>query len=177
MKKFIKKICAVLSTAIVISSVSSYESIGAWEQMVGEIRPNTGYQSSYRIKNYPVVLENGGYYGRWYTNRDRSGEYYIPAMQALLCIPVSQCDGALGSQTESKIKEFQERHGLTNDGIIGKRTFEVLMRESELTYSNKNINKIRSINAIETVVGLKTTFSYFLDYSGNSYESMQYYLN
>ena len=51
------------------------------------------------------------------------------------------------------------------------------MRESELTYSNKNINKIRSINAIETVVGLKTTFSYFLDYSGNSYESMQYYLN
>lgn len=105
MKKFIKKICAVLSTAIVISSVSSYESIGAWEQMVGEIRPNTGYQSSYRIKNYPVVLENGGYYGRWYTNRDRSGEYYIP---------VSQCDGALGSQTESKIKGFQERHGLTN---------------------------------------------------------------
>ena len=168
MKKFIKKICAVLSTAIVISSVSSYESIGAWEQMVGEIRPNTGYQSSYRIKNYTVVLENGGYYGRWYTNRDRRGEYYIP---------VSQCDGALGSQTESKIKGFQERHGLTNDGIIGKRTFEVLMRESELTYSNKNINKIRSINAIETVVGLKTTFSYFLDYSGNSYESMQYYLN
>ena len=56
MKKFIKKICAVLSTAIVISSVSSYESIGAWEQMVGEIRPNTGYQSSYRIKNYPVVI-------------------------------------------------------------------------------------------------------------------------
>lgn len=36
------------------------------------------------------------------------------------------CDGIFGKATESVVREFQKRSGLTVDGVIGKRTFAAL---------------------------------------------------
>lgn len=38
-------------------------------------------------------------------------------------------DADYGSYSAARIKEFQKKHGLTQDGIVGPKTWPVLIRE------------------------------------------------
>ncbi|MBI2094123.1 MAG: peptidoglycan-binding protein [Candidatus Omnitrophica bacterium] len=42
-------------------------------------------------------------------------------------------DGKMGPQTRSAVKEFQRIQGLTDDGVVGKRTWEKLSSYAELS--------------------------------------------
>jgi N-acetylmuramoyl-L-alanine amidase len=51
-------------------------------------------------------------------------------------------DGIFGTLTEEAVKEFQKKHNLTIDGIVGPNTFNVLTNGSQLKKSKRRINSI-----------------------------------
>ena len=51
-------------------------------------------------------------------------------------------DGVFGTKTERATKEFQRKHNLTVDGIVGDKTWEKLNGSSELKQSKRSINLI-----------------------------------
>lgn len=75
------------------------------------IRTNVSTKPRYikgkkRIKEIQLCLKNAGFYD-------------------------GEIDGVRGKKTRSAIREFQKANGLTADGIVGKRTWELLARYAE----------------------------------------------
>lgn len=52
-------------------------------------------------------------------------------------------DGIFGAMTEEAVKEYQRQHGLTADGIVGDKTWAVMLSQSDsLIKSKRNIKEI-----------------------------------
>lgn len=52
-------------------------------------------------------------------------------------------DGIFGVMTEEAVKEYQRQHGLTADGIVGDKTWAVMLSQSDsLIKSKRNIKEI-----------------------------------
>jgi hypothetical protein len=62
-------------------------------------------------------------------SRNTTGRY-VNVVQALLNISGAGLaeDGKFGDHTERETKEYQRKHGLTPDGVVGKRTWPVLIK-------------------------------------------------
>ena len=62
--------------------------------------------------------------------KGNKGEYVAVLQQKLILsgysLPHYGIDGDFGSETENAVKAFQRDHGLTADGIVGKKTWEAL---------------------------------------------------
>lgn len=60
-------------------------------------------------------------------------------------------DGDFGSTTEKWVKKFQNKHGLIEDGIVGPKTWDKLMEETNMlnlgiTYNPIDVNITKSLN-------------------------------
>ena len=49
-------------------------------------------------------------------------------------------DGKMGPATHDAVKEFQRVHGLTDDGVVGKRTWAKLSAYTDLSSSSGEVN-------------------------------------
>lgn len=63
----------------------------------------------------------------------------VKSLQRLLGL---KDDGEFGPKTEEAVKEYQKKHNLTPDGIVGQQTWNLLQESSDnLCITNKFINK------------------------------------
>jgi len=62
----------------------------------------------------------------------------VKTLQDLLDLPA---DGKFGPQTQRAVREFQEKAGLSADGIVGAATWAVLLGEKEYKYTKEQIKK------------------------------------
>jgi peptidoglycan hydrolase-like protein with peptidoglycan-binding domain len=62
--------------------------------------------------------------GRETLRRGDSGEEVKTVQKAVGAQPV---DGQFGAKTESKVREFQRSHDLVADGIVGPRTWSIIV--------------------------------------------------
>ena len=71
--------------------------------------------------------------------RGSSGEYVTLAQTLLIQrgydLAPYGADGKFGAKTETAVKEFQRKNGLTADGIIGRNTWAALDSEKETMYT------------------------------------------
>ncbi len=49
----------------------------------------------------------------------------------------NSCDGSFGAQTESAVKAFQKKNGLTQDGVVGETTLKKLNSDSAISANGK----------------------------------------
>ena len=52
----------------------------------------------------------------------------VKEIQEMLSITA---DGVFGNGTELAVKKFQSDNGLTNDGIVGPKTYEVMVKQTK----------------------------------------------
>ena len=71
--------------------------------------------------------------------KGNKGEYVAVLQQKLIfngySLPHYGIDGDFGSETEKAVKAFQKDHGLTADGVVGKKTWEALNADKAETYT------------------------------------------
>ena len=81
---------------------------------------------------YNVLYDNGAYYGKMLTlKRGMRGEQVKLLQEALNELPAGaaldlKVDGIFGAETEKAVRQFQADHGLTVDGVVGKKTWAAL---------------------------------------------------
>lgn len=66
----------------------------------------------------------------------------VKNLQTLLGI--KPCDGIFGAVTDKAVREFQRKNGLMTDGIVGRKTWEILLGEQKTAYkkSKRTIKEI-----------------------------------
>lgn len=66
----------------------------------------------------------------------------VKNLQTLLGI--NPCDGIFGAVTDKAVREFQRKSGLMADGIVGRKTWEILLGEQKTAYkkSKRTIKEI-----------------------------------
>lgn len=66
----------------------------------------------------------------------------VKNLQTLLGI--KPCDGIFGAVTDKAVREFQRKNGLMADGIVGRKTWEILLGEQKTAYkkSKRTIKEI-----------------------------------
>lgn len=78
---------------------------------------------------YNIQYDNGAYYPKLLTlKRGMSGEA-VEELQALLNAKYGydlEIEGVFGKATQAAVRDFQAKHGLTVDGIVGKKTWAAL---------------------------------------------------
>lgn len=57
----------------------------------------------------------------------RNPPFVVKELQRLLGITGANVDGVFGPMTEARVRDFQRRHGLVPDGIVGPKTWEKLL--------------------------------------------------
>lgn len=71
--------------------------------------------------------------------KGNKGEYVILLQHKLMehgySLPKYGADGDFGNETLSAVKAFQKDHGLTADGVVGKKTWEALNADNVETYT------------------------------------------
>lgn len=70
----------------------------------------------------------------------------VKELQSLLKIPV---DGIFGKDTKEAVIKFQSNSGLTPDGIVGTKTWNALLNNSEGKYQTISPNGIKFIQSFE----------------------------
>ncbi len=80
-------------------------------------------------------------------------------------------DGSFGEHTEEVVKEYQEKHGLTADGIVGPGTWKVVLGERVTGISEETWEKIAKDLGVEVAI-LKAVHS--VETSGASYLASGY---
>ena len=82
------------------------------------------------------------------------GQYVAVLQQKLILfgysLPHYGIDGDFGSETENAVKAFQRDHGLTADGIVGKKTWEAFDQKVEQKYT-VTVNGLTKAKADEIV--------------------------
>ncbi len=84
-----------------------------------------GYAAYFNTYSYPAWL-NFCYLGTNGTTYDNAGDYVVGVQRQLNKMgytPLAN-DGLYGSQTETKVRTFQQVHGLTVDGVVGYLTWD-----------------------------------------------------
>lgn len=81
---------------------------------------------------YNVLYDNGAYYPKLLTlKRGMRGEQVKLLQEALNETPAGagmdlKVDGVFGKETEKAVRQFQADHGLTVDGVVGRKTWAAL---------------------------------------------------
>ena len=81
---------------------------------------------------YNVQYDNGAYYPKLLTlKRGMRGEQVKLLQETLNELPAGaaldlKVDGVFGAETEKAVRQFQADHGLTVDGVVGKKTWAAL---------------------------------------------------
>lgn len=105
-----------------------------WEIRINDIP--TGYVSVYQYAGIPNVAGSTAYTANWAAELFGPGNLkkstsafpqriYNSVLQGALGIDK---DGIFGANTEKMVKEFQEKHSLTVDGIVGSKTKAALFK-------------------------------------------------
>lgn len=105
-----------------------------WEIRINDIP--TGYVSVYQYAGIPNVAGSTAYTANWAAELFGPGNLkkstsafpqriYNSVLQGALGIVK---DGIFGANTEKMVKEFQEKHSLTVDGIVGSKTKAALFK-------------------------------------------------
>ena len=88
----------------------------SYEPQNGQEQASDASDEDLLIFNYPAL------------KKGNKGEYVKLLQKKLIeqgyALPKYGTDGDFGSETESAVKAFQRDHGLTADGIVGKKTWE-----------------------------------------------------
>lgn len=90
---------------------------------------NGGYHGlEDRVRLYRRVSEfYDGCYGIGVVLKNGSRGIHVRNLQKLLCLCV---DGIFGSGTEFAVKEYQKMNSLIADGVVGRKTWELLLKNS-----------------------------------------------
>ena len=81
---------------------------------------------------YNVLYDNGAYYPKLLTlKRGMRGEQVKLLQETLNELPAGAAldlkeDGIFGAETEKAVRQFQADHGLTVDGVVGRKTWAAL---------------------------------------------------
>ena len=97
----------------------------------------------------------------------------VKEMQEMLSITA---DGVFGNGTELAVKKFQSDNGLTNDGIVGPKTYEVMVKQTKeggidtdrtnFDDSDDKDNRLNYLGSYKTEDGLEIDRAYL---DGNEY--------
>ena len=91
------------------------------------VSPSEPADEDFLIFDYPTL------------KKGNKGEYVAVLQQKLIfngySLPHYGIDGDFGSETEKAVKAFQKDHGLTADGVVGKKTWEALNADKAETYT------------------------------------------
>ncbi|MBE6843267.1 MAG: peptidoglycan-binding protein [Ruminococcus sp.] len=138
-KNFLSKVFGVVAaltmatTATVGTAGARYTKDGGWE---------TWYNGTIDL---PSIIDNGGYYGRYYTSR---GDVHCYGIQGMLnkyqnghAFRGLDVDGILGPKSDDAIRKFQSSTRLSVDGIVGKDTYKKLVNKTGVTkYTSKRFS-------------------------------------
>ena len=72
-----------------------------------------------------------------------------------------ESDGVFGTETEAAVKDFQLKHNLTVDGVVGEKTMEVLLPKNE-TKTNTNTLTSSIMTTFSKIVSKPVIEDYFL---------------
>ncbi|MBR6599657.1 MAG: peptidoglycan-binding protein [Oscillospiraceae bacterium] len=125
-KNLLSKVFGVVA-ALTMATSATAGTASAWYTKIGG------------VIDYPSLIDNGGYFGRYYRNVDVAGECHCYGIQGMLqvCGYNLTVDGILGKKSDAAIKSFQSSKRITVDGIVGKDTYKRLVNSSGILYYDK----------------------------------------
>lgn len=126
-KNLLSKVFGVVA-ALTMATSATAGTASAWYTKIGG------------VIDYPSLIDNGGYFGRYYRNVDVAGEDHCYGIQGMLWVYGYNLDidGILGKNSDAAIKDFQARKRISMDGIVGKDTYKKLVNSTGVTYYNKS---------------------------------------
>ena len=104
---------------------------------------------------YNVQYDNGAYYSKLLTLKRGMSCDAVEELQALLNAKYGynlEIDGLFGPETEAAVKDFQAKHNLTVDGIVGKKTWKTLDGKNE--HSALSVKRKDDMGSQETNCGI-----------------------
>lgn len=103
-------------------------------------------------------------------NTIKKGSKSIDVLSLQCCLPGLNLDGDFGGHTEEVVKNFQRNHGLEDDGVVGPKTWSLLL-PTRPSISEADYTKIASELGVSSAI-LKAIHE--VETSGKSYLSEGY---
>ena len=121
------------------NNIDIEKEIARRKRILDNMRTKRSEISSWMIKDGSYVIRKGDY-----NSAVRELQYDL--MQLKYNVGPKGMDGHFGPDTEVAVKKFQQDNNLTVDGIVGKKTFDMLDKLMKPIYDAEALERKRNID-------------------------------